>query len=500
MYLSFLQNQKIKLALILVAALLLRLAGIASRPIWYDEAFSVLLARQGPAAILSGTLAKDSDTSAAEEHPPAYYFMLWGWMQIFGSSLISVRMLSVLASLGIILCIHQIAIHLFDPSTAITAAFISAILPFQVHYGQEIRMYVFLAFWLCLATYALLKRRWFLFSLSAALAQYTHNLAAFYLIPLALTPVFQKDWKTLRSLTLSGFAALLLYSPWLTQLPAQLSKVTTNFWIEKPGIEKIFILFLLYLPHLPLANNQLLPGLLLATLTVALAAFQTYRAQKEDIQNAKWGRWLAYLAFTPPIILWLVSQISPIYVERALLPSHAIFCIWLGWAFTRTKLPRPIQLVVFTLLLSAAGLGLYQHITYQGFPYGSFASLDQSIQNRFQPGDVIIHSSKLSYLPAFYFNGQLPQSYLIDPPGSSSDTLSPATEKILHLASAENMAAAAANAERVWFIIYQQSLDEYKSQGVRLQPDIEYLDAAFRLTSTEKWGDLRVFLYTKRGP
>ena len=497
---SLLHNPKTKLVLILALALIIRLAGIASRPIWYDEAFSILISEQGPSAILSGTLATDADSSAAEEHPPAYYFTLWGWIQIFGNSLISVRMLSVVSSLGIILCIHQIANHLFDPPTALAAAFLSAILPFQIHYGQEIRMYVFLTFWLCLATYALLKRQWILFSAAAALAQYTHNLAAFYLIPLAFTPIFQKDWKTLRSLTLAGFAAIIIYSPWLIQLPAQLSKVTSSFWIEKPGIEKLFTLFLIYLPNLPLPNNLLLPALLLATLTIALAAFQTHRAQKEDSKKAKSGLWLAYLSFTPPLLLWLASQISPMYVERALLPSHAIFCIWLAWAFTQTKLPRPIQLIAFALIFTSAGMGLYQHITYQGFPYGPYAALDQSIQNRLEQGDVIIHSSKLTYLPSFYFDRELPQSYLIDPPGSSTDTLSPTSRKILRLTAQENMETASANAARVWFIIYQQSMDEFMSQGYRTHPHLEYLDTHFILTSIETFDDVRLYIYTRRAP
>ena len=230
---SFLQKPKTKLVFILILALVIRLAGIASRPIWYDESFSILLSEQGPSAILSGTLATDVDSSAAEEHPPAYYFTLWGWMQAFGNSLVAVRMLSIITSLGIVLCIYLIASHLFDPPTALTATLLATILPFQIHYGQEIRMYVFLTFWLCRATYAFLKRQWILFSIAAALAQYTHNLAAFYLIPLAFTPIFQKDWKTLRSLTLAGFAAIVIYSPWLIHLPAQLSKVTSNFWVEK---------------------------------------------------------------------------------------------------------------------------------------------------------------------------------------------------------------------------------------------------------------------------
>lgn len=495
---SFLQNPKTKLAFILVLALVIRLAGIASRPIWYDEAFSILLAEQGPAAILSGTLATDVNSSAAEEHPPAYYFLLWGWMQAFGNSLIAVRMLSILTSLGIIFCVYLIACHLFDSSTALTAAFLSAILPFQIYYGQEIRMYVLLTFWLCLATYAFLKRQWILFSIAAALAQYTHNLAAFYLIPLAFTPIIQKDWKTLHSLIWAGFAAIVIYSPWLIQLPAQLSKVTSSFWIEKPGLEKLFTLFLIYLPHLPLPNNLLLPGLLLASLTISLAAFQTYRAQKQDSQKTRNGLWLAYLSFTPPLLLWLVSQISPMYVERSLLPSHAVFCIWLAWAFTQTKLPRPIQLFVFTLILSSAGMGYYQHLTYKGFPYVSPA-LNQSVQNRLEEGDVVVHSSKLSYVPAFYFDQSLPQSFILDPVNSNVDTLSPATQRILNLQSSEDIASGTASALRVWFVIYKQSLDEYIQAG-KTHPHLEYLNQHFALDSVEDWGDIRLYLYFRNTP
>ncbi len=484
--------KRVSLLLIILFALGIRLIGIQARPIWYDEAFSILLSEQGPSAILSGTLTADADSSAAEEHPPAYYFALWGWIELFGNSLVSVRLLSIAFSLGIVFLLYLIASHLFDEQTALAASFLAAILPFQIHYGVEIRMYVLLVFWLTLATFAFLKRQWTLFSIAAALAQYTHNLAVFYLIPLALTPIFQRDWKTLRSLTLAGFAAIVLYSPWLIQLPAQVSKVTSSFWIEKPGIEKLFTLFLMYLPHLPLPHPLLMAGLLTATLVITLAAFQTIRARSTS------GFWLAYLSFAMPLLLWLVSQIYPLYVERALLPSHAIFCVWLAWAFTRTKLPRPIQGFALVLILASAGMGFYQHITYKGFPYVSPA-MTQSIESKLEEDDVVIHSSKLSYLPSLYYDRSLPQGFIADPANSSVDTLSPATQNILNLQSFETIEDGTANATRVWFVIYQQSLDEYIQAG-QVHPHLEYLSQNFELESIEVWNDLRIDLLQKSIP
>jgi hypothetical protein len=183
------------------------------------------------------------------------------------------------------------------------------------------------------------------------------------------------------------------------------------------------------------------------------------------------------------------------YVERALLPSHAIFCIWLAWAFTQTKLPRPVQLFAFAMILSSAGMGFYQHFTYKGFPYISSA-LNQNIQNRLEEGDIVIHSSKLSYLPSFYFDRNLSQGFIADPPNSSVDTLSPATQRILNTQSFEDIESGTASASRVWLIIYQQSVDEFTQSG-KTHPHLEYLDQNFVLESIENWNDIRVYLYKK---
>lgn len=491
-------KKNIPILSILLLALTLRLIGIQSRSIWYDEAFSILLAQKGPTEILNGTLAADVNASAAEEHPPAYYFVLWVWIQFFGSSLVAVRSLSILFSLGTIVLIYLIAKHLFDSPTDWVATLLVSILPFQVHFGVEVRMYMLLTFWLILTTFAFLKRNWILFSFAAALAQYTHNLAAIYLISLAIIPVFQRDWKTLRALTLSGLGSIILYFPWLLQLPAQVSKVTSNFWVEKPGIEKIFTLILMYLPHLPLPKSLLPFGLLFAALIIALAVFQTYRAKKVNSVNASQGLLLTYLSFAPPFFLWLISQKFPIYIERALLPSQAIFCIWLAWAFTKTKLPRPIQSFAFILVFTSAGMGIYQHLSYKNFPYVPVA-LSEDIKPRLETGDIIIHSSKLSYLPAFYYNPSLPQGFILDPVNSSVDTLSPGTREILNLRYYEDIENAAKTADRVWFIIYQTSINEYKDVN-QTHPQLEYLDKNFTLEGIEGLNDLKIYLYSRKAP
>ena len=136
-------------------------------------------------------------------------------------------------------------------------------------------------------------------------------------------------------------------------------------------------------------------------------------------QQAQHGLWLAYLSFTPPSLLWLTSQISPMYVERALLASHAIFCIWLAWAYTRQNCRVPFNSLPLCSFCYQQGSGFYQHVTYKRFPYAT-ARCHKSKHCKTDWTRRCDHSLKQahSYLPSFYFDRDLPQSYLLDPVGA----------------------------------------------------------------------------------
>lgn len=489
---------------ILVLAFSLRMLGVISRPIWYDEAFSILFSEKGLEAMLYGTLSP-TGAGSADIHPLGYYAILWIWISSLGRSIFAARMLSIVISLISLVLIYQISKLLFRKRTASIAALLFAILPFQIHFAQEIRMYSLMTLWLLVSTLSFLRARagnwewWVLFAISCALAQYTHNLAAFYLIPLTLTPIFQRDWKTLRAITVACLFSIIIYLPWAIHLPSQFSKVSTSYWVERPGFEKIFTLFLYYLPNMPLPNNMLVPGLLIATSTISLALYQTILSRKNSVPTANRGIWLAYLAFTPPFLLWLISQYIPVYIERALLPSHAVFCIWLAWTLTHMKASRPIQTMSLLFIVISTVIGLFQHATYKDFPYGPFSEINERILNEIETGDIVVHSSKLSYLPSLYTNPNMSQGYIIDPPGSTVDTLAPATREVLQVVDFENIISATADAHRIWFIIYQKSLDEFRQAG-QPHPHIQYLNDNFKLESIEEWDGLRLYIYNRNVP
>ena len=494
------QKKRFTFPIILLLAAAIRVIGIAARPIWYDEAFAILFSAKGPAAMAVGTLTS-TGAGAADIHPLGYYTLLWLWMQAFGSSLISVRLLSILAGTATVVLVWWLARELFNEKTAMVASVFVALAPFQVHYSQEIRMYSFLALWLMLATYAYARgakgggiKWWLLFAVSAALAQYTHNLAAFYLIPLAATPLLRREWKTLRAVILSGLVALLIYLPWLLQLPSQFAKVSTAYWVERPGLDKLFTLLLVYVTNLPLPNSLLFVGLFIALAVVSIGLVQAFRRANRD-PNALW---LLYLSFAPPILSFLVSQWIPVYIERAFLPSGVIFCLWLAWALFDTPLPVILRNGLTVLLALGAGLGLYQHVTYAGFPYAPYRELDASLRAEFSKGDAIVHSSKLTVLPAVYFDRSLSQTYVADPPGSSVDTLAPATQRVLGLEAQADIVSAAGEARRVWFIIFDQSNLEYVEQGEIMHPHLLWLTDHYALIEVQSWGDVCLYLFAKQ--
>ena len=443
------------IALPLSLALISRIVGIVSRPIWYDEAFSVLFAGKGVPAMLIGTLSP-AGAGASDVHPLGYYSTLWAWMRVFGDSILSVRLLSVLASLGTVAVVYSLSLHVFDRRTAMVAGILAALSPFHVHYGQEIRMYAFLGLWLALATYCYWmgshspRREWWAgFAVFAAMGQYTHNLAAFYLLALALWPILSREWHVVRNVLLASIGAMLLYLPWLFHLPAQFAKVNQAYWIGAPGPHRILTLLLTFVTNLPLQPGQLTLGLFAALSITLFASFRAVASVTQHDLDSKRMLWMSYLALAPAALMVAFSQWKPVFIERALLPSGLAFCIWVARTLTQARVPPLARAVTVFLLSVGFSMGLYQHLTYDRFPYAPYVRMAQSLESRREANDAIVHSNKLSFLPMVYHDRTLPETYIADPAGSGVDTLAISTQRVLGLEASPDLASAVGEASRV---------------------------------------------------
>jgi uncharacterized membrane protein len=494
---------RLALLLIIIVAVALRLVAISTRPIWYDEAFAVLFAGKGLQAMLAGTLTQVGG-SAADVHPLAYYLLLNGWMSLFGQSLAAVRMLSVIFGVCAILIVYVLSKALAGGRMALTAALLMALSPFQIHYAQEIRMYALLVFLLATATLALWfgmsKERWYwwaLFSLTIALAQYAHNLALFYTLPLALTPLIYRNWRAVRNVIISGIVAIALYLPWLMQLPSQFEKVQHSYWTTSPNFARLATTLISFTTNLPLPATWLPAGLFIAFFVLVLALWQTLKAYRQRIPRAGTGIWLSYLVFAPVFLLFLFSQWQPVYIERGLIASGAMFLVWLAWVITETKKPNLIQGLFVLLIIIGFGMGYYQHIFYDGFPYGRYAEIVKQLRSSVSQQDLILHSNKLTMFPMYYYDRTLPQEYIQDIPGSGSDTLAFPTQKALGLFARSGLEEGAGNARKVWFVIFNKAIDEYRALGYPTHPHLEWLQRNFHLDKQEDWGDITIYVFSR---
>ncbi len=490
--------------LILVAVSLVpRLLALGSRPVWYDEAFSALFSAKGPAAVLHGLLASSVET-LIDTHPPLYFLALSAWTAVFGSGPIALRSLSVAFGIGVVLLAYGIGRILLTPRQAFIGALLTALLPFQVHYAQEARMYALECLLLLGATACLLlgvkgssPLSWIGFGVLAAAAQYTHHLAFVFLVPLALTGFLTRRRPVVLG-TLAGSAlAVVLYSPWAVHAFGQLTLIQRAYWIETPGLVNLVRTLLVYIGGLPVAN-QVLPFLLFcAVLVITYGLLATYRGVRRRSEGWLAGLWLLGMSIAPALLMALVSLSVPIYLDRALLASGVMFALWLAWSFDQPAPTPALRWTAIGSLVVAMVLGLHGYYTYRGFPYAPFTAILRNVEEAKQEREVVLHGDKLTALPSAYVGAPTPIEFLADPPGSATDNLSLAAQEWLGLQSFPGVEEVVGDAPGVWFIVFRQEEEEYRAQGIQVHPVVALLRKSFTLLDEKSYGDVLVQHYTR---
>lgn len=498
---------------VLMLAFLLRLVRLQSRSLWYDEAFAVLFAERGLRAILYGTLTRVGG-AAADVHPVVYYAALNGWMRLVGTSPFAARMLSALVGTLTVAFLFDLGRRIFGARAGLVTAGLAVLSPFHVYYSQETRMYSAMALggiasvWFLatsLRVYAsnITARalRWGGLALSAAFAMYMQNLAAFFLLTLGLAALPRP--RAFRRVALAGLGALALYLPWLVQVPGQFAKLQQAYWVARPTLVSLVQTALIFhvgeesLATGNIASLPLVLGLVASVLGPSLLLFQCWRGWKTRRPGVHWAAFALALAAGPPVLMFLVSQYQPIYLQRALLPSALMYYLGLGWAIARGGMPRPVGVVLVGVLGATSLGGLAAHYTFDQFPRPDFPAVTAFLAGQASPADAIVHSNKLTYFPIRYYNRSLSQTFVADPPGSGSDTLAYPTQAALGEYAKPGIEAAAGSARRVWFVIFDRAILEYQAQGMETHPDLAWLESRYEAAGVRHFGDLAVYQFTK---
>ncbi|MBD1867977.1 glycosyltransferase family 39 protein [Cyanobacteria bacterium FACHB-471] len=167
------------------------------------------------------------------QHPPLYYAIAYWWVQVFGTSISTIRSLSAISSLLIFPCLYWLCLELFE-SRLVTGVAIAlmAVSPFQVLFAQEAREYSLWATTILLCSAALLyairrqtKFAWTVYGVSLIVSLHTFLFTGLVAIGhslyvLAINPSYSLSLtdfrvnKSIISYVITSTIALIVLLPW----------------------------------------------------------------------------------------------------------------------------------------------------------------------------------------------------------------------------------------------------------------------------------------------
>lgn len=332
------------------------------RELWYDEAFSVCIARCSVSDIISYT--------ASDVHPPLYYLILKIIVTMFGQGLYVYRLATALPFVLMLLAAGRFGRKYFGGYVPVFVVLFLTAAPSMLLYASEIRMYTWCQLFVMLSMMQAVElaqqqswKKWLAFSLVNVLAAYTHYFAGaavllvsfFLLISLLGRYAWERDnerqggegrdgerrgrakqdqkmrrrkecWKSFLQWTASMSLTGVLYLPWLIVFYRQATKVKEDFWISAFDWEEIseYAQFVFGYWEDPLGTFS---GIILRILVIAAAVMwiRNWKNQKKD-----WIVALNFGVFFGYIVLGVLLSVcvTPVFMRRYIIIVLPLF--WLA--------------------------------------------------------------------------------------------------------------------------------------------------------------------------
>ncbi|QXZ15638.1 glycosyltransferase family 39 protein [Pseudomonas sp. AO-1] len=487
---------RLALAAVLIIALCVRFYSITVPVIWYDEAYSLLLAREAPARIWALT--------ALDVHPPLYYVLLHYWVAVWGESPLAARAFSVLADVGtLLLCIKLMSLVSTRQATWI-AALLLALLPISVRYSQEARMYALLGFWLMGATVALVcwarhpdqKRFALIYVFLMIAAFYTHYFAGLCVL------VHWLFWWQSRGIHagtaiaieywfLANIAIVFWYLPWIPHLLYQLADTQVSNWIEPVTLQKALALVWQFTV---MGDGTLQsPVWKLVPLVLMLLFAAIITSSKNSEQPTGWL--LVNYFFVPLTALYLIALNHALFVTRYLQFSAPALAMITAFALDRWGSRRALSSSTVLLICVVAqlhGLAMVYRQTDGLEGTGArreseFSTLMTQLNHNARPGDEIIVSTAFWVISVDYYNttGIKPKiatklsidSFLkLTSRGALSLIDDPAARVFI-----DGVTNADFHSRRVWWITYSSLPDGWPLFTQRRTPSLVFDGVSFSL-------------------
>jgi len=400
--------------LILLLGVSLRLYNLDKFSFWFDEALGVLQAKNPEAIIIQ------KDTA-----PPLYIFFLYYWNKISDSDF-GLRLPSLIFGSISILMIYLLGKLLFTEKISFIGAFLLAISPFHIYYSQEARMYSLMPLLTLLSTYFLIKSlknenplSWLGYIIFNILNLYCHYIALFIWLAQNIFPllVYKKSDNKLKKIWLvSNILIFLSFLPWLLLISSTIKKglntpLENCYWIPLwPPPVTLKSLFMTF-KNFSIGYNAVRKIYLIA-ITIFFFFFV-----KGIIKIRKYKSLiLCLLCLLIPILgLFFISKVKPVYVDRYFIASSLFYYLIVAVGISSLS-KRWVALNLSVIcILSALSLKNYynnflpysyrEHIGVQNRK--DHRALAKYIADKFQKGDGIYHTYRITIYPFMYYSNRL---------------------------------------------------------------------------------------------
>ena len=334
-----------------------RLVGISTESLRLDEAQSIWQASHSMEFIREYMLKN--------VHLPLHNTLLHVWMQFFGTSEASVRMLAVIPGILFLPALYLLAREFMSRQWGLIAMGFAAIAPIFVWYSREIRMYSLLILITTLSFYLYLrilrqpKLVWYLlYGVVNIIGIYTHY---FFLWALVVQFIFffstwhidftQTKEKSKRSMLIgfTGVAIVLLvaFSPWLYGLFTTYGSGSLAPVLGAPTSFNMVLTLFEFL--FGFQSNTVTGGLFALWPLVTLLGFM-FLAKRTAVPPRVWL--LVLGIFLPITLTFLISvSIKPLYLTRYLMVAAPLFFVFITWFISELPKYRLLFVVGLTSTL-----------------------------------------------------------------------------------------------------------------------------------------------------
>lgn len=357
-----------------LAALLLFSWRVGRASPWWDEAITRDVTSRSASEIVD--LVGNVDLVHA-----AYYLLVHA---LLGESagVTPIRMISVLAATVTAVLLVRLGRELAEPSVGVLAGALFVLAPLSSRYAQEARPYAIVAMLATAATIALVRAcnrswqpgRWALYVGLLVLVGMFNVLGLLLLVVHLVYVLAVLPPRTVRRWAPAAAAVLVLVAPILIGSTRQREQVA---WLPRPGWAQLTG----FLGAEFAARWVVLALVVLAIVGAVRKATPTGTHVPALVLGLSW-------ALLPPVILWTVSQVHPLYDWRYVFFTVPGAALALGSLAT---LLRARWLVMIVLVLALSGLHMQQVYRYLASGHAeNIRGAAQLVQAHAEAGDAVL--------------------------------------------------------------------------------------------------------------